>query len=259
MTPHRPILEAHGLGKTFGRKNVLKAASFSAHTRRITALMGGNGMGKTTIFRIAVGRVRADHGSVLYQGRFLPRPSLARLARAGLMYSSQSSALTPVLSIRDHFQAFIDVFGEEGRFSDVIDELELKPFLDRRPIQISGGERQRASLGLAMMRSPACLLMDEPFAGVAPLDRHLVSRGLRSLKGRGTAVVISGHDVEDIFEVSDEIIWVTAGTTHWLGTPEEALGHDQFRREYLGPRRLAGITPTVERHRRPLPRACGER
>jgi ABC-type branched-subunit amino acid transport system ATPase component len=82
--------------------------------------------------------------------------------------------------------------------------------------------------------------MDEPFAGVAPRDRPLVSGALRRLRDRGTALVVSGHDVEDLMAVSDDIIWVTAGTTHWLGGPGQASRHTQFRRDYLGPRRAFG-------------------
>lgn len=85
--------------------------------------------------------------------------------------------------------------------------------------------------------------MDEPFAGVEPMDRPLVARGLARLREAGTAIVISGHDVEDIFGLSDRILWVTAGTTHWLGTPAEAARHEQFRREYLGPGRLEPLSP----------------
>ena len=77
--------------------------------------------------------------------------------------------------------------------------------------------------------------MDEPFAGVAPIDLQLVSQALLTLRAQGTALVISGHSVDEIFSVSDEIIWVAAATTHWLGSPDQARQNDQFKREYLGP------------------------
>jgi len=239
----RPLLELQGVGKSFGSKVVLKAASFPAEEGRITALMGRNGAGKTTMFRIVVGRLRPDYGAVFLRGRFLARPTLALLAREGVMYSTQASALTRLFTVRDHFRAFMDTFGGESRFDGVVDEMRLDTLLDRRPTRISGGERQRVSLGLALVRGPACLLMDEPFAGVAPADRPLVARGLRLLRAQGAAVVISGHDVEDVFSVSDQILWVTAGTTHWLGSPGEAARHDQFRRDYLGPRAPGASLP----------------
>lgn len=115
--------------------------------------------------------------------------------------------------------------------------MRLNDTLDRKPSTLSGGEQQRAALAMALIRDPSCLLMDEPFAGVAPKDRPLIREGLETLRARGCAIVISGHDVEDVFSVADEIVWVVAGTSHVLGSPEEAEAHHQFRREYLGPGR----------------------
>ena len=223
------------MGKAFGNTTALKAAGFSSSSGKITALMGRNGAGKTTMLRITAGQVRADYGRVIYRGEFLPRPSLPRLARAGLMYCQQASSLTPLFSISDHFSAFMQVYGGHERYPGIVEKLSLGALLASRPHSLSGGERQRASLGLALLRSPDCLLMDEPFAGVAPIDVQLVTQALLMLRAQGTALVISGHDVNEIFSVSDEIIWVVAGTTHWLGSPDQARRHHQFSREYLGP------------------------
>lgn len=230
------ILEVEGIGKRFGDRQVLKAASFWSYPGRITALMGRNGAGKSTLLRVAVGRLRADWGRVAYKGAFLHRPSLARLARNGLMYAPQDTFLAPPFPLRKHLDAVAGAFGVEDRVQGVLEGFHLGAVQDQPSATLSGGERRRAALALAMIRRPDCLLMDEPFSGIAPRDRELVARGLSSLRDDGTAVVISGHEVEELFQVGDGILWVTAGTTHWLGSPEHARGHDQFRREYLGPR-----------------------
>lgn len=231
------VLVADGIGKSFGRVDVLKAASIRARPGMVTALIGRNGVGKTTLFRILVGRVRPDYGRVLYRGTYLPRPALHRLAREGLMYSSQESALTRLYTVQDHLFAFSRTYGRSRKATDeVVERLRLAEFLDRRPTGLSGGERQRASLALACLRKPVCLIADEPFAGAAPKDRSLIAAVIRDLADDGCAVLISGHDVDDIFSVSDRIVWATSGTTHELGTPERAAKHHQFRREYLGPR-----------------------
>jgi ABC-type multidrug transport system ATPase subunit len=152
------------------------------------------------------------------------------------MYSAQESALTHLFSIEQHFRAYMDVYGGQERYPQVVDQLSLAEMIERRPQDVSGGERQRVSLGLAVLRAPTCLLMDEPFSGVAPLDLPLVMDGLRSLRAQGTALIVSGHDVEALLEVADDIVWVVAGTTHALGAPAAARRHHQFAREYLGPR-----------------------
>jgi len=238
VTARPVVLEVDGVGKTFGKTTVLKAASFRATAGEVTTLMGRNGSGKTTLFRIAIGRVRPDFGRVVYRGELLTRPTLAHLARTGLIYCPQTGALSSLYTVRQHLSAVADTFGGTERLEVVIGKLGLEEYLDRRPYQISTGERQRAVLGMVLVRRPECLIMDEPFAGVEPKDRPLIAGGIRELREAGAAIVISGHDVEDIFEVSDKVIWVTAGTTHWMGSPETAAAHDQFRREYLGPLRL---------------------
>lgn len=232
--PDSVVLDVDGIGKAFGAKQVLKAASFRAARGRITALMGRNGAGKSTMLRVAIGRVRPHYGRVLFHGRQLARPNLAAMARDGLFYSAQGSAMTDLFTVHEHLAAVAQVYAGEDRIGETISRLALEAFLDRKPPTLSGGERQRASLAMALVRAPSCLIMDEPFVGIAPKGRLLVADGLRALRSHGCAIVISGHDVEDLFEVSDEIIWVVAGTTHVLGSPEAARSHDQFRREYLG-------------------------
>ncbi len=190
------------------------------------------------MLRIAIGRTWADHGRVLFRGEYLERPRLAAMASRGLFYSAQDSALTDVFTVQEQCRAVAEVYGRERVLSDVIERLRLGDLSSRRPSRLSGGERQRAALALALIRDPSCLLMDEPFSGVAPRDRPLIRAGLEELRERGCATVISGHDVEDVFEVADEIVWVVAGTSHVLGSPRRAANHDQFRREYLGPRGL---------------------
>lgn len=236
MTPG-PILEADGIGRSFGGRTVLRSAGLRVRPGRITVLLGRNGVGKTTLFRIVIGRVRAEYGRVLFDGRFRPRPTLSRLSREGLMYSAQESALTAHFTIRRHLEAFTTRYGGEDRVDGVVADLALGEFLDRGPRGLSGGERQRASLALARLRRPTCLITDEPFAGVAPKDRGPVADALRQLAADGAGVVASGHDVDDLLALADDVVWMTAGTTHDLGPPAEAVKHHLFRREYLGPGR----------------------
>ena len=89
-------------------------------------------------------------------------------------------------------------------------------------------------MALAFARRPFCLVADEPFRGIDPRDREALGRAFRALAERGCAVVISRHEIPTLFELADRLLWVTAGTTHWLGTPAEARHSDAFRREYLG-------------------------
>ncbi len=227
------ILRAEGIGRSFGRFEVLKAASLWAEPGKIVTLMGRNGAGKTTLIKIAAGWLRADYGVVHFDGIAMERPQLARLARAGLFYIPQEQLLSPTFTVQQHIEAVAARFGSD-EVEYAVEATRLGGVLPQRPSTLSGGERMRASLALGLVRKPACLIIDEPFRGVSPLDQEILSTALLRLAGSGVAVVTSGHDTRPLLAVSDSIIWCVAGTTHHLGTPAEAVEHRQFVREYLG-------------------------
>ncbi|HEX8831356.1 MAG TPA: LPS export ABC transporter ATP-binding protein, partial [Longimicrobium sp.] len=102
----------------------------------------------------------------------------------------------------------------------------------------SGGERRRAEIAAAWIRAPRCLLADEPFAGIDPADADVVAEAFREMARQGCAIVITGHEVRQLLDTADDIVWMAAGTTHGMGTPEKAVQHEQVRREYLGAARL---------------------
>lgn len=142
MTREQPILEADGLGKSFGRRVVLKSAAFSVHRGRVTALMGRNGAGKTTMLRIVVGRVRAEWGRIVYNGRLIERPILWKLAQEGLMYVAQSSALTGLFTVRHHLESVGQIYDGRGRVEEAIEQLSSGKFwVDGH--RISQGEKGR--------------------------------------------------------------------------------------------------------------------
>lgn len=214
---------------------MLKAASLWARDGEITTLMGRNGSGKTTLMRIACGWLRPDFGTVRWSGRVLTRPRLHRMAREGLFFVPDRGVLASAFTVRRNLEAVVRRFDPSASIEEVAERLGVGHVLDSYPLEISGGERRMASLAAAALRRPTCLVVDEPYAGVAPRHAARVTWLLGSLAASGVAVVTSGHDVRALLEVSDRIIWVVAGTTHALGAPEEAVRHRQFAREYLGP------------------------
>ena len=228
------VLRAEGIGKSFGRLEVLKSASMWGESGKVTTLLGRNGSGKTTLMRIAVGVLRPDYGVVSVFGDVREHQSLPRLARAGLMYVPQEQLVSPAYRVRDHLRALTTTFGSDG-VDDAISEMRIDDLLDQSVRSLSGGERMRVSLALALARRPKVLIADEPLVGLAPRDQEALGRSLRTLASRGTAVITCGHDARALLHISDVILWSVAGTTHHIGTPAEALAHSQFRREYLGP------------------------
>jgi ABC-type multidrug transport system ATPase subunit len=221
-------------GKKFGPRTILKSASAWAWPGRITLLMGRNGCGKTTLLRCGLGLAWSDFGIVLFDGRPI-KGGLASLSRAGLNYLPDRRLLSPRLTLQDHVEAFARAGG--GGFDPTpAASLEVQALLDLKPGSMSGGERRRAEIWLTVAAASTCLIADEPFLGIAPTDRGKVATALRNLAAAGAAILLTGHEVEDLFELADDVIWMVAGTTHGLGAPSEAASHAQFRLEYLGTR-----------------------
>jgi ABC-type multidrug transport system ATPase subunit len=235
-SPTGPRLRFDSFGKRFGLRTILKSASAWAWPGRITLLMGRNGCGKTTILRCGLGLTWAEFGVVLLEGRRVSG-GLPEMSQAGVAFLPDRRLLSPRLTLREHLAAF-----EQARH-EVMDpgpasSLDVEDLLDSRPSRMSGGEQRRAEIWLTVMTGTSCLIADEPFVGIAPADRSRVAAALRSRADAGAAILVTGHEVEDLFDLADEVIWMVAGTTHGLGTPEEAARHAQFRLEYLGTRSL---------------------
>lgn len=246
-----PVLVADSVGRSFGSLQVLKSATLWARRGEITVLLGRNGSGKTTLLRVAAGWLAPDHGAVRFRGRVLPRARLHRLAREGLFFLPQEGLLPRGRSIREVARTVMKAFPEarrggdtgpghdardpEARMARWAERWELTSLLDATDATLSGGEKNRAGVALAVLRRPVCLLTDEPLTASAPKDRDRICETLRTLRDRGCAVVVTGHEARELLALGDRVIWMVAGTTRDLGRTGAALASHQFRREYLGP------------------------
>ena len=225
------VLIADCVSKSFGARRVLSAASLRAHPGQVRVLFGRNGIGKSTLLKIAAGVIVADSGTVHVNGRALLRPSLPQLAKAGVFYLPDHDLLSPAFTLGEQLRFFEQRFGalsarEAARLARVEEHLA------QRPRALSGGELRRAELALALARQPCCLLADEPLRGIAPIDHDILSNIFREMAAAGCAVVVTGHEVQSLLAVADHITWCTSGTTYELGSPGEALTHEAFRLEY---------------------------
>lgn len=228
-----PLFVADSIGVSIGSTRIVNGATFWARPGKVTLLMGRNGSGKTTLLRAALGLCSLNQGIVRFASEVFLQPRLSTFARSGLYYLPTGGSLSRGLTLRWHLRAMEEEFGPSESFP-LTESLGLSPYLGHTPFEMSGGEERKAELVLAMARNPTCLLADEPLHGIAPKDQEVVAAAIRDLADSGVAVLVTGHEVRALLDLSDDVIWMTAGSTHGLGTPTEAMAHDQFRREYLG-------------------------
>jgi lipopolysaccharide export system ATP-binding protein len=229
----KPVLAAESLSKSFGHLRVLSAARLSVAAGGITLLAGRNGSGKSTLMRICAGRLAPDQGTVRLGEMIWTRAWLHTLARLGVFYLPDRDILSPAQTVRFHLEALQQRFGATSSIREIAGLLELTHCLERKPHEVSGGERRRAEIATALVRAPHCLIADEPLRGIDPTDRGVILGALRQLANSGSAVLISGHEMTDLLDVADDVTWVTSGTTYELGSGSAAMAHERFRREYL--------------------------
>lgn len=240
------VFTATDIRKRYGGRQVLQSGGLWVRPGSISVLLGRNGGGKTTLVEIALGWRRGEAGVVTVGQERLVRPSLAHLARRGVFYLPQQTWLSPVHPVRTHFAAVAKAASQES-VEAAIERLRVGEFLDRQANAMSGGERRRVELALAVARQPRCLIADEPFLGIGPQDAELVGSIFREMAAAGCGVFVTGHEVPTLLDLADYVIWLAGGTTHDLGTVENALAHRQFAREYLGPSghaRSSGTSPS---------------
>lgn len=230
----RPVLVADCVSKSFGARRILGSASLRAEPGEVRAILGRNGIGKSTLMRIAVGLQQPDSGMVHFDGEPILSASLARLARRGLFFLPDHDLLSSAFTLGAQLELFARRFG--GRSALEAAQLaDVAHLLAERPHALSGGERRRADLAAVLARRPRVLVADEPFRGIAPVDHERLAALFRALADEGCAVVMSGHEVPTLLDLADHVTWCTAGTTYELGAPAVARRHEAFRRDYLGP------------------------
>lgn len=234
------VLRADSIGKSFDGRSVLSAASLRVRAGEIVFLAGRNGCGKSTLLRVSCGALRADYGTVSFKGKTYLAPRWHSLARLGLYYLPDREILDPGRTVRQHLQSIARQFQLDGS-SEGVDSCQIESLLDRRCGELSTGERRRVEVATAVMRTPDCLLADEPFRHIDPVDKAVIGAAFRRLASAGCAVVVTGHDIEDLFDLADSIVWCTDGTTYEMGAPNAAVADWRFASTFVGDARAARI------------------
>jgi ABC-type multidrug transport system ATPase subunit len=230
----KPLLSVECVSKSFAGLRVLSSASLRAVPGELRVLFGRNGIGKSTLLKIAAGRIAPDGGSVHFAGRDYLSATLMTLATDGLFYLPDHDLLSSAFTVRQQLEMIRRQFGG-GECGEAAARMGIERHLDKRPRELSGGERRRAEVAAVFVRRPRCLLADEPYRGIAPRDAEDLTEAFVGLAKDGVAVVITGHEVPTLLAAADHITWCTSGTTYELGPPAVATQHERFRREYLGP------------------------
>jgi ABC-2 type transport system ATP-binding protein len=223
VTDHLPetrrsaAVEVRELVKTYTGRAVVDRVSFIVEPGEVFALLGPNGAGKTTTVEILEGYRSPDSGLVRVLGLEPSRQGAQLKPRIGLML--QQGGLFPQITPLEALRLFAAFYPHAEDPYAVLDLLQLRYVARTRFRQLSGGEKQRLSLGLALIGKPQLVFLDEPTAGMDPLARQSTWSIIRSLRERGTTVLLTTHYMEEAEQLADRVAILDKGTLVALNSP----------------------------------------
>ncbi|WP_425425105.1 ATP-binding cassette domain-containing protein [Thermus igniterrae] len=227
------VLEVEGLVAGYGGMRVLNGVHLRVRRGEVVALLGRNGMGKTTLLCTLMGLVPLKGGEVRLAGKPLGHLAAHRRAELGLALVPQGRRMFDGLNVEEELR--LAAWGSRGPWT-VERVLEVFPRLAERrksPSKaLSGGEQQMVAIARALLRNPSLLLMDEPTEGLSPLMVRQVAEVVRTLKREGETVLLAEQNVQMALSVADRVYILEHGGIVWEGSPWEAT--EAVLHRYLG-------------------------
>jgi lipopolysaccharide export system ATP-binding protein len=233
------LLEASGLVKKYSGRAVVNGISITIAHRSIVGLLGRNGAGKTTAFRMIIGMIIPTAGQVVFEGNDITELPMYKRARLGIGYLSQEPSIFQRLSVRDNLYAILETMAvtkqhRESRADELIERFGLTEVAGSEGRFLSGGERRKLEIARAMVTEPSLILLDEPFSGVDPITVQELQNDIRHLVASGVSILITDHNVERTLEVVDKAYIIDHGKVLAEGTPAQVIQNEIVRKAYLG-------------------------
>ncbi|MBL8761808.1 MAG: LPS export ABC transporter ATP-binding protein [Phycisphaerae bacterium] len=242
-SPNVSLLQAIKLRKTFSGRLVVDDVSFVVNPREIVGLLGRNGAGKTTSFRMTIGMIDPDpgpdSGRVLFNDTDVSNQPMYRRARLGMGYLSQEPSIFQRMTVEQNLLAILETLSlsrdeRRKRASGLLEQFGLTHKAKHQARTCSGGERRKLEIARALVTRPKLILLDEPFSGVDPIAVEDLQTEIRRLAETGIAFLITDHNVQQTLRVCDRAYILDNGRVFAEGTPRDLINDEMVRRVYLG-------------------------
>ncbi len=232
------LLEAKELHTYYGASHILHGIDFHIRQGEGIALMGRNGMGKTTLIKSLLGIVRPRHGRVMVCGDDFTKAPTYRIAQRGIAYVPEGRGIFPNLSVRENLQmaARAGVDGQrEWTFERVMATFpRLGERINNGGWQLSGGEQQMLTIGRALMTNPDLLILDEATEGLAPLIALEIWRIVKEIRKTGIATMIVDKNHSAVTSICDRAMILVKGEVVFDGDSETVRDNPELIQKYLG-------------------------
>ncbi len=244
------LLQAIKLRKTYAGRVVVDDVSFTVERAEVVGLLGRNGAGKTTSFRMAIGMIDPDPAGsggatgpdasrVIFDGRDVSAMPMYKRARLGMGYLSQEPSIFARLTCEENLLAILETrpLGRrerKQRAAALLEQFSLSHKAKQQARTCSGGERRKLEIARALVTEPRLILLDEPFSGVDPIAVEDLQGEIRRLADRGIAFLITDHNVQQTLRVCDRACIIADGRKLAEGTPRTLINDPMVKRAYLG-------------------------
>ena len=233
------LLETRDLVKRYSGRAVVDHVSLRVSQGEIIGLLGRNGAGKTTSFRMIIGMITPNQGEVIFDGMDVTDMPMYRRARRGMGYLSQEPSIFQRLSVRDNLLAILETMdltrdARRSRAGQLLEQFGLAHVTDHEARTLSGGERRKLEIARALITNPTMILLDEPFSGVDPIAVEDLQREIRGLKERGISILLTDHNVRETLSVTDRSYIIDSGKVLREGPPKQLINDELVRKTYLG-------------------------
>ena len=236
-----PLLQARNLVKRYNGRAVVDRLGFEVAPHEIVGLLGRNGAGKTTSFRMTVGMIDPDDGQVLFEDEEVTRLPMYKRAQRGMGYLSQEPSVFQRLTVEQNLLAILETVRHlnnrerKERARQLIAQFGLSRQAKQEARTLSGGERRKLEIARALITEPTLIMLDEPFSGVDPIAvEELQTEILRLRDEQRIAILLTDHNVRETLAVTDRSYIIDEGKELRNGTPAELVRDPLVRKTYLG-------------------------
>jgi branched-chain amino acid transport system ATP-binding protein len=237
-------LELDGVHTYRGAAHVLQGVSLRVGSGEAVCLVGRNGAGKTTTIESTMGILPAREGRILLGGRDITRLPTYERARLGIGYAPEDAGIFPDLTVAENFEISQSLVaaGRKGSIAagTSVDERvfdlfpEVRQFLGRRGLNLSGGQKKMVAIARALTLSPSILLLDEPFEGLAPVVVSRFIDATRRIKDMGVSLLIAESNLATASRIADRLYAIDRGEILFEGDPGAAMANQEVMRTLRG-------------------------
>ena len=234
------ILKVANLIKRYAGRTVVDGVSFHVRQGEIVGLLGRNGAGKTTSFRMTIGMITPEDGQVVFEGHDVTAMPMYKRARLGMGYLSQEPSVFQRLTVEQNLLAILETRplakAQQRQIAEkLMGQFDLAKLRGQQARTLSGGERRKLEIARALITEPSLVLLDEPFSGVDPVAVEELQEEIRRLRDQeNIAVLVTDHNVQRTLEVCDRAYIIHEGKVLREGPPRDLINDDLVKQVYLG-------------------------